>query len=532
MLLGLYFHLAINYVGEPPGGHPFFGLFMFLCHYFRMHAFFLVSGFFGALLVNRRGAKEMIKNRVNRVLYPLLALSYPIWLLVVFSGDFSLNRQQGNNIINSIISGLWVFVETPTNLIPEATMHLWFLNLLFGMSLLGYFFSKYSFINAVIFKNLVKNIFEKPWLGTFLFCFFYGLLLAILNIKEAQGEEGVGWASWIWFTKPSAIKTFVAFGFFYLVGWQMYYFRDQLNSLSVKKYLKIFVVFFLLIFPGFTTLLFKIGGYSQYEIFNEFWSQEKRKVTFNVDMSPFDFTQFADSSEFKGVYLNGSFNGWCGECDNRMDDVDGDNIFSKTILLNPGFHNFVFSVNGWDGAHKGDQRGIGEKWVSPGDKGFECDSDPNSDNDNSYEIRLINEDLILEPICWKECTDCDGNYISKIDVNRPWPPFERIVIEKGFIFAMNFLVPSTVILIMTLFIRFCSQPSKRIRYISDASYWVYVIHLPLVFFIPAFFHQSKMNLLIKFIINAAIVTAGCFVSYHYFVRRTFIGKFLNGRKFD
>ena len=66
MLLGVYFHLAINYVGEPPGGHPLFGLFMFLCHYFRMHAFFLVSGFFGALLVNRRGAKEMIKNRVNK----------------------------------------------------------------------------------------------------------------------------------------------------------------------------------------------------------------------------------------------------------------------------------------------------------------------------------------------------------------------------------------------------------------------------------------------------------------------------------
>ena len=111
----------MNYAGEPPGGHPLFGLFMFLCHYFRMHAFFLVSGFFGALLVNRRGAKEMIKNRVNRVLYPLLALSYPIWLLVVFSGDFSLNRQQGNNIINSIISGLWVFVETPTNPMLEIT---------------------------------------------------------------------------------------------------------------------------------------------------------------------------------------------------------------------------------------------------------------------------------------------------------------------------------------------------------------------------------------------------------------------------
>ena len=158
--------------------------------------------------------------------------------------------------------------------------------------------------------------------------------------------------------------------------------------------------------------------------------------------------------------------------------------------------------------------------------------DPNSDNDNSYEIRLLNEDLILEPICWKECTDCDGNYISKIDVSRPWPTSERIVIEKGFIFAMNFLVPSTVILVMSLFIRFCSRPSKRLRYLSESSYWVYVIHLPLVFFIPAFFHQSEMNLLIKFLINSAIVTAACFVSYHYLVRKTFIGKFLNGRKFD
>ena len=222
---------------------------------------------------------------------------------------------------------------------------------------------------GILLETWLKIFLKNPGWVHFQFV-FYGLLLAILDIKEAQGEEGVGWASWVWFTKPSAIKTFIAFGFFYLVGWQMYYFKEQLNSLSVKKYLKIFVSFFLIIFPGFTTLLFKIGGYSQYEIFNEFWSQEKKEVTFNVDMSHFDFTQFAGTSEFKGVYLNGSFNGWCGECDNKMDDLDDDKIFSKTILLNPGSHNFVFSVNGWDGAHKGDQRGIGEKWVSPGDIGI------------------------------------------------------------------------------------------------------------------------------------------------------------------
>ena len=60
-----------------------------------------------------------------------------------------------------------------------------------------------------------------------------------------------------------------------------------------------------------------------------FGAKKKRKVTFNVDMSPFDFTQFADSSEFKGVYLNGSFNGWCGECDNKMDDLTVIIFFQK-----------------------------------------------------------------------------------------------------------------------------------------------------------------------------------------------------------
>ena len=86
MLLGVYFHLAMNYVGDPPDGHPLFGLFMVICHYFRMHAFFLISGFFGALLVYRKGAKEMLQNRVKRVLYPLLVLSVPIWYFLVFVG--------------------------------------------------------------------------------------------------------------------------------------------------------------------------------------------------------------------------------------------------------------------------------------------------------------------------------------------------------------------------------------------------------------------------------------------------------------
>ena len=85
-------------------------------------------------------------------------------------------------------------------------------------------------------------------------------------------------------------------------------------------------------------------------------------------------------------------------------------------------------------------------------------------------------------------------------------------------------------LVLALFIRFCSKPSKRLKYVSDSAYWIYIIHLPLTFFIPAFFHQSEINMFLKFIISSLIVTVICFCTYHDFVRKTFIGKFLNGKK--
>ena len=142
------------------------------------------------------------------------------------------------------------------------------------------------------------------------------------------------------------------------------------------------------------------------------------------------------------------------------------------------------------------------------------------------------DNLILDPICWKECTDCDGNYISSIDVNEPWPPIDRIIFEKSFIFAWNFLVPTAIIFTLEIFLRFCSEPSKRLRYISDSSYWIYIIHLPLVFFIPAFFHQSEIHVFLKFIISSILVTEISFFSYQHLVRKTFIGEFLNGKKYD
>lgn len=82
-----------------------------------------------------------------------------------------------------------------------------------------------------------------------------------------------------------------------------------------------------------------------------------------------------------------------------------------------------------------------------------------------------------------------------------------------------------------LFIRYGSQHSKRMRYISDASYWVYLIHLPLTALFPIFLLELPFGGIPKFLIVTTATGIVCFITYHYCVRNTFIGKFLNGRKY-
>ena len=65
MLLGVYFHLSIAYATlhgdgwakDPNSTSPFFDSVFEVLHYFRMHGFFMIAGFFGSLLYQKRGAK-------------------------------------------------------------------------------------------------------------------------------------------------------------------------------------------------------------------------------------------------------------------------------------------------------------------------------------------------------------------------------------------------------------------------------------------------------------------------------------------
>lgn len=79
-------------------------------------------------------------------------------------------------------------------------------------------------------------------------------------------------------------------------------------------------------------------------------------------------------------------------------------------------------------------------------------------------------------------------------------------------------------------LRFCSGPSATRRYIADSSYWLYLAHLPLVFFLQVVVADWPLHWMIKFPAILAVALGILLLSYHYLVRPTAIGEILNGRR--
>ena len=77
---------------------------------------------------------------------------------------------------------------------------------------------------------------------------------------------------------------------------------------------------------------------------------------------------------------------------------------------------------------------------------------------------------------------------------------------------------------------FFSGENPRIRYLSDSSYWLYIMHLPLLMFIQALISTWDMPSILKFLLACAGTTLTLLVIYEWGVRYTCIGTLLNGKR--
>ena len=103
------------------------------------------------------------------------------------------------------------------------------------------------------------------------------------------------------------------------------------------------------------------------------------------------------------------------------------------------------------------------------------------------------------------------------------------LIRAGFTLCYTIMMWSLVALSIGLFKRFFDKPSEFVQYIADASYWLYLIHLPIVVWLQIAFAELPFHWSLKLIMISLLTIGISLTLYDLFVRSTLIGKTLNGR---
>jgi hypothetical protein len=142
----------------------------------------------------------------------------------------------------------------------------------------------------------------------------------------------------------------------------------------------------------------------------------KTKVTFKVNMKNY----LDDSLAIKGVTLNGSFNGWCGNCTPMT--LIGSNIYATTLTLDTGSYDFKFTVGNW----------LDQEQFSP--------SDPCTKTVGNFTNRnVVIKDtaaLIVGTYCWNTCNKCEAvGSVTEAELNNvkvyPNPVSGALFVDLG-----------------------------------------------------------------------------------------------------
>ena len=96
--------------------------------------------------------------------------------------------------------------------------------------------------------------------------------------------------------------------------------------------------------------------------------------------------------------------------------------------------------------------------------------------------------------------------------------------------VMALAVFTSTFAVLSLALRYASGYSAVRRYLADASYWVYILHLPLVMVGQILVVNAAWPWFVKFGAVIGGTMAVSLLSYGLLVRHSFVGRWLNGRR--
>jgi peptidoglycan/LPS O-acetylase OafA/YrhL len=254
MMLGIVLHAAFLYLAAPAPTMPIqadrntslvFDVLFALIHSFRMPTFFVLAGFFAALLVEKRGLWGTLRNRAARVLAPLVAGLFTLLPLTLFLFiDFALSARYGTHDLIPNVYDLQAFEQAmhakavaggvaAGEQIPLA--HLWFLYYL------CYFYLLIPVCRALVagslaFEPRIKRCLESPLM---LVAFALYTSLTLWPFHGGQLHEG------FMFLKPH-LPSLAYYGSFFVFGYAFHTYRGFLQALArdVKGYAVLAVFLF------------------------------------------------------------------------------------------------------------------------------------------------------------------------------------------------------------------------------------------------------------------------------------------------
>ncbi len=106
-------------------------------------------------------------------------------------------------------------------------------------------------------------------------------------------------------------------------------------------------------------------------------------------------------------------------------------------------------------------------------------------------------------------------------------PTQEKLIAAG---ATALAVYASAFAVIGLCLKFMSGVSPVRRYLADSSYWVYILHLPLVMLAQVWIQDWVGPWWLKLGGLSLGVLAVCLITYELLIRHSFMGKWLNGRR--
>ncbi len=112
-----------------------------------------------------------------------------------------------------------------------------------------------------------------------------------------------------------------------------------------------------------------------------------------------------------------------------------------------------------------------------------------------------------------------------------FPPLEPAPSERLLLSLAGACATSLLVYLALSFGRqYLNIENRKVRYVADASFWLYLIHLPVVVFFQTLLAEEQGFAWAKFAFTVIATTALGLLTYRLFVRNSVIGAFLNGRR--